>query len=357
MSIVERHDVIQTSLVISDTKKRIKAIEEDKHAWEELNWQQRAEVVKNLRMLHINGERQKANTSIDHQKMIKAEYTETWTGSFGSRQMVNKKTGRKMTATFKADGDEVEDKSLIDIRIYPQMLAGYQALKTKYQYFKINKVSIKFVANSANNLSPIVCRYMPPFFDVSKMKTLDPAYMTKYAESAGSNYGYISIHTPACIIKKGEYSKNGFSTEKGFVMPNLCKDRMLCKFEELGMFLDYGYFIFETRNVSDKQSIIAQISYQIDFYTGYDYEAAENVGANIIEEGEESEGGDVPPGPDEPDNPDDPDDPSEGGDPGDGDGDTEDDGSTIPDQPSGNTKPSGQPPKGRSGFVSKKFKK
>ena len=116
------------------------------------------------------------------------------------------------------------------------------------------------------------------------------------------------------------------------------------------MFLDYGYFIFETRNMSDKQSIVAQISYQIDFYTGYDYESAENAGANIIEDGEESEGGDVPPGPG-PDDPDNPDDPSEGGDPEDGDGDTEDDGTTIPDQPSGSTKPNGQPPKGRSGLL------
>lgn len=356
MSIVERHDVIQTSLVISDAKKRIKSAEEGKHTWEELTRQERAQVVKNLRMLYTNGVRQKANVSIDHQKMLKAEYTETWTGNFGSRQMVNTKTGRKMNSTFKADGEEVEDKRLIDIRIYPQMLAGYQALKNRYQYFKINKVSIKFVANSANNLSPIVCRYMPPFFDVSKLKTLDPAYMTKYAESAGANYGYISIHTPDCIIKKGEYSKNGFSTENGFVMPNLCRDRMLCRFESLGMFLDYGYFIFETRNVTDKQSIIAQISYQIDFYTGYDYEAAENIGANIIEDGEESEGGDDPSGPggDDPSNPDNPDDPS--GDPGEGDDEDDPDGEDIPDQPS-STKPNAQPAKGRSGFVSKKFKK
>ena len=352
MSIVERHDVIQTSLVINDAKKRIKSIEEDKHAWEELTWQQRDEVIKNIRMININDVRQKANVSVDHQKMLKAEYTETWTGSFGSRQMVNKKTGRKMNATFKADGEDVEDKSLIDIRIYPQMLAGYQALKNKYQYFKINKVSIKFVANSASNLSPIICRYMPPFIEISKLKTMDPAYMTKYAESAGSNYGYISIHTPGCIIKHGKYSESGFSTANGFIMPNLCKDRMLCGFESQGMFLDYGYFIFETRNVSDAQSIIAQINYQIDFYTGYDYEAAENAGANIIEDGEV----DPPaPGP----GPDDPseggDDPSEGGDPEDGD--TEDDGQTIPDQPSGSTKPNGQPPKGRSGLFSKKFKK
>ena len=277
MSIVKSHDIIQSSANIRGLKKQLNELQDGKVSAIDFSGQDCERVIKDLNALERLTIRQKASLAISHQKILKAQYTETWNGDLGNgKQTFTDKLGRKLNFSYQPQRKSIPSEWIF-FPIYPQMLSGYQALKKKYQYFKINKVDIKFVANTANNLSPIICRYMPPIPIVEDLNDIDTRYITKYAESIGSTYGNISIHVPPCLIKKGEYDKVGNFTmgTNGFCMPQLCKDRMITLFEKQQMYLDYGYFIFETRNVSEHQSIIVQLNYQLDFYSGYDYEAAE----------------------------------------------------------------------------------
>ena len=115
----------------------------------------------------------------------------------------------------------------------------------------------------------------------------------------GTNYGFLSVHLPPCLVKVGEYVETADKEvvftfgEKGYCLPGLCKDRCVTNFKDFNQYLDYGYLIFETRNISDFQSAVVQIHYYIDFYTGYDYEAAE-MGATFGPGGDEEGGDDDP---------------------------------------------------------------
>lgn len=276
MSIVKRHDIVQTSFLLKDVKSKVAQIEKDKTAWTDLGAKEREILLENLHKAELNAIRQHANISIDHQKMLKSEFTETFSEDITSDQSWR-------------------------LFVIPQNFYGFRALKNKYQYFKLNKVSVKFVANTANNLSPIVCRYLPPMAkEFTKKDPLNTRFITKYAESAGTNWGFSSIHLPPCLIKTGKYGApvNGnkpFTAESCY--PNLCKDRLITCFEDFNQYIDYGSFIFETRNET-KQSVMVQLHYYIDFYTGYDFEAAAiendilNGGDGEIDDGSEEEGGD-----------------------------------------------------------------
>lgn len=298
MSLVKSHDIIQTNLHMTSSKNVIKKLEDGKHEWNELSSSDRERIVSNLHKNEINAIRQQSNLSIDHQKMIRSEFTETWIGSLGTydeiklRQQELKRMKKPKDRTMYVFGtnDDEDDSSdvtkhidFLGIELIPGDLSGFNAMKNKYQYFKVNKMSVRFVANTASNLSPIVCRYIPP---VAKYANLDDMnkdvesdklnldYITKYSESAGTNYGYVSIHCPPCLIKIGQYTKEGFIYgDTGMCLANLCTDRIITDYKDFNQQIDFGTFIFESRNMN-YQSVIAQISYQIDFYTGIDYEAA-----------------------------------------------------------------------------------
>lgn len=283
MSVVKRHDVVQTSLLMSDRKQEVNKILKDLHSGGEAAWQQRDRLIKDLHATEVNSVRQHASLAIDHQKLCKAEFTESWTGSLGLSK--ESKRHRKLFV-FRTPVSEEKEPTfyVLGLDLIPSRLAGFQAMKKKYQYFKINKISVKFVANSATNLAPIICRYVPPMPKYANLddmdkdiqsNTLDLEYVTKYAESKGSDYGFISIHCPPCLIKVGQFDKEGEFTygENGMCMANLCKDRCICDYAKYNQQLDFGTFIFESRNLNE-QNIIAQVHYQIDFYTGVDFEAA-----------------------------------------------------------------------------------
>lgn len=342
MSIVKRHDVIQTSLLLKSASKDLSKVEEDKHAWSDLDWQERNVALKKLHTKEVNAVRQHANLSIDHQKMLKAEFTETLTVEFGKRKTtVGFKNGKGEMLTFRAGEDDSATAAdyFYPFFINPNAFAGFKSLKDEYQYFKFNKISVRFVANTANNLSPIICRYLPPIPKVDNLDTfsklaIDTSYITKFGESAGTTYGFSSIHCPPCLIKTGEYKENAdkemvFSFgETGTCMPNLCRDRLVTDYMDFNQYLDYGYFIFETRNITDYQSAVIQLHYYIDFYTGYDFGAAK-YGTTFIPGGED--GGDDPAGPTDPE---------------------EDHEHEVPD-----TTPTGPGPQPKGGMVRKSYKK
>lgn len=307
MSIVKRHDVVQTSLVMTDRKQRVAELEKGKSSWSEFSWQERNELLKELHTTEINAVRQHANLAVDHQKMLKAEFYDTWTATVGAAKQavlkVNKKVfnGKHLNLKIVTEDGESDDSDkdqaeyVTYINATPTSINGFQALKKKWQYFKINKVSVSFVSNSANNLSPIVCRYMPPMGKEGDVAKLNADYVTKYAESVGTTSGFMSIHCPPCLVKKGEFDKNGEFKygENGYCLPGLNKDRMLCSYEDDKFYLDYGTFIFESKNIGTTQNIIAKFHYVIDFYSGYDYDSA-----SILDGGDDN-GDDTPSGDDD----------------------------------------------------------
>ena len=293
MSIEKRREIIERDFLIQTEKESMKKILADKSRWTELTEKERAEVVECLHMNAVANARQRAALSVDHQKTLHSEGSENWFGNLAKPSQDDeqnddsqnddsveaKRFKRYRPVIVKADNAFTSSKLVL--MFTPSLLGNFASYSKRYQYFRINKISVKFVANSANNLSPIICRYIPPMPDVDNIdalnkKNLETMFITKYAESAGTNWGFISINTPGCLIKTGKYDSEGeFHYDKVIqCQPQLCTDRIICNYKDLNQYIDYGYFMFESRNDS-AQSFIAIVSYKIDFYSGYDFDSAQ----------------------------------------------------------------------------------
>lgn len=287
MTLLSRSDVVQHALRVRNERNALKKLEDGKISCKDFTDLEAEEVLENLRSVEENRERQKAMISIDHQKYLQGDYQDLWTTTLGSPSRASlkingrvfkglnmyKMVNRKIQLHSLKD-DEPEQKAYYAvIPLTPVNMAAFINLRKKYQYFRINRIAVNFVSNSATNLSPILCKYIPP--TIRSMQG-DPNFYTKVAESAGTKEGYMSIHTPPCLMKQlrvtvDQNENKYYSVET--VIPELKTGRLCCDYNENEWYLDYGAFYFETKNHALEQDIIMRVHYKIDFYTGYDYES------------------------------------------------------------------------------------
>lgn len=307
MTLLSRSDVVQQALRIRNERNALKKLEEGKISCKDFTEAESDNLLENLRSLEENRERQRANISIDHQKYLQGDYLDLWTDTLGSQNgSCLKINGRKFQGLkmYKVVNKKIQLHNLKDdeptqpvtytiIPLTPVNMNGFINLRKKYQYFRINRIAVNFVSNSATNLSPILCRYIPP--TIRNMQG-DANFYTKVAESAGTHEGYMSIHTPPYLMKQLQVTvdeeENKYYTVES-VVPELKTGRACCDYDENQWYLDFGAFYFETKNQTVQQDIIMKVHYKIDFYTGYDYESyvysPENFPYNPYEEIEEPE--------------------------------------------------------------------
>lgn len=307
MTLLSRSDVVQQALRVRNERNALKQLEEGKISCKDFTEAESDKLLENLRSLEESRERQRANISIDHQKYLQGDYLDLWTDTLGSQNgSCLKINGRKFQGLkmYKVINKKIQLHNLKDdepaqpvtytiIPLTPVNMNGFINLRKKYQYFRINRIAVNFVSNAATNLSPILCRYIPP--TIRNMQG-DANFYTKVAESAGTHEGYMSIHTPPYLMKQlqvtvDEEENKYYMVES--VVPELKTGRACCDYDENQWYLDYGAFYFETKNQAVQQDIIMKVHYKIDFYTGYDYESyvysPENFPYNPYEEIEEPE--------------------------------------------------------------------
>lgn len=111
--------------------------------------------------------------------------------------------------------------------------------------------------------------------------------ITKFAESAGSNSGYLSVHNPYYLIQTGKEVTKDNVTE--WVLEDtwpILSDQILISNYKKTQKVSYGSLIFECKNMpsANPQSILAKVTFTFDFYSGIDYN-------NVVSDGQ-SDGGD-----------------------------------------------------------------
>ena len=290
MTLLSRSDIVQQALRVRNERNALKKLEDGKISCKDFNEAESDNLLENLRSLEEGRERQRANISIDHQKFLQGDFLDLWTDTLGVQEGSNLKiNGRKFQGLrmYKVINRRIQLHKLKDdeddeptqpvtytiIPLTPVNMNAFINLRRRYQYFRINRIAVNFVSNSATNLSPILCRYIPP--TIRNMQG-DANFYTKVAESAGTHEGYMSIHTPPFLMKQlgvtVDQEENKYYMVNS-VVPEVKTGRACCDYDENQWYLDYGAFYFETKNLAVRQDIIMKVHYKIDFYTGYDYES------------------------------------------------------------------------------------
>ena len=287
MTLYSRSDVVQQALRIRNERNALKKLEENKISCKDFSEAESDKLVENLRSLEEGRERQRANISIDHQKYLQGDFLDLWTDTLGNQNgSCLKINGRKFQGLkmYRVINKKIQLHNLKSdepaqpiyytiIPLTPVNMNAFLNLRKRYQYFRINRIGVNFVSNSATNLSPILCRYIPP--TIRNMQG-DANFYTKVSESAGTHEGYMSIHTPPYLMKQLEVTVDEQENKYyrvGTVVPELKTGRACCDYDETQWYLDYGAFYFETKNLTVQQDIVMKVHYKIDFYTGYDYES------------------------------------------------------------------------------------
>lgn len=275
MTVVKQNDIIKTAMILEDEMCKINEFLKGKLAPGDLTQQEKNTVCKLYRDKIKNELRNEYNLCVDHQKMARYDFNDTWAGEVqpdtttGTRiRLFNTKRQEASTADY-----------YHEIELLPENITGFVNLRKKYQFFHINKISVHFVANSANNLTPIICKYLPPMSSEPTGAEIDQ--ITKYAQSVGQIEGYMSVHSPYYLVQTYQVDDNGkVSTKIDSTFPVMYNQILKTDYENLYK-INYGKFLFECKNIlgENAQNFIVRVNYEVDFYTGIDYDNVEVGGA------------------------------------------------------------------------------
>lgn len=290
MSILKENDAMHTALRLENETADIREVLHGKQSPGQLSQKEKDSVSKLFRDRFKNRTRLLYNLSVDHQKYVSCDFVDAWSGDISS-------SGLQMARRGMRSEEDAGNKYSV-ISLTPAEMTTFVNMKGRYMYFKINKISATFVSNSAMNLTPITCKYLPPLGREESETEIDQ--ITKFAESYGTTEGYISVHNPFYLLKNVD--KNGKVTS---VNPVLYDNMMLCNYSK-SVRPDYGKLIFECKNVLQENSVqtfLVRVTYNIDFYSGIDYDnipieiEPDDKPDNGEESGEEEESGDEKPEP------------------------------------------------------------
>lgn len=261
MSILKENDTMHTALRLENETADIKELLHGKQSPGQLSQKEKDSVSKLFRDRFKNRTRLLYNLSVDHQKYVSCDFLDAWSGDISS-------SGVKMARRgMRSEEEEVSENRFSVIPLTPAEMTTFVNMKNRYMYFKINKISATFVSNSAMNLTPITCKYLPPLGREAEEEEIDQ--ITKFAESYGTTEGYISIHNPFYLLEN--VNSEGVVTS---VNPILYDNMMLCDYSK-SIKPDYGMLIFECKNMLKENSVqtfLVRVTYNIDFYSGIDYD-------------------------------------------------------------------------------------
>lgn len=259
---------------IQGEKERCKKIIQEKQDWQDISGDQREKILSSQRAQLITADRKNICLTMDHMILDKKEFKDEWIVNFGkSKGRKCSHGGVKCTVRHRILRKAEEGSGEIAvIPIDPMQVNGFINLRSKYQYFQISKVDIRFSSNKSMNFAPILCKYFPPGTPIPEDH--DPNYFAQLTKTAVAKGGdaYMSLFKPRCNVQFNIGSVNSSSkTSKAtwVEMPYMSNTLMRANYDESRFALDYGYFIFVNRS-SDPNQILATTEYKIDFYSGID---------------------------------------------------------------------------------------
>lgn len=163
---------------------------------------------------------------------------------------------------FRLEGDSKE--ILIDLN----KLRGFQSLKYKWLFFKLNKIELQAkVTRETDGLGFFQCQYCPPCYYMAHYTP----FLSKSCESNNQTLNY-SISKPYYVVRNAFHGRIDLNdpnylqiVKQNTVVSSSLQDNIfVSSFNYDITFLDYGSFIFRSE---ESKNLKARLIYSFTFYT------------------------------------------------------------------------------------------
>lgn len=267
MTYIHNKDIAYAVLSLRDVKETINEILKDSKYWDDLSEEDRCKLVYKFRTRMIRGENLEYMATYYSFKRSETETYEIFTGSIGKKAVL---THAKSGIDVFQSNDPAE---AIALNLDLNQVDAFKNMKAQWLYFKLQAVEVEFRNNSKASFIPILCHYLPPCYEYvehatsftnntvvasgtkEEKKTIaDPFYVVRFADSGvkldPSSPDYIDV------VRKSTYPVSG-----------LQKNMYVANFNTEKIFLDYGKFVFTTKNLDNIQDIIVRVKFDFVFLT------------------------------------------------------------------------------------------
>lgn len=267
MTYIHNKDIVYGILSLRDIKEKVNQIMKNSKYWDDLSIDDRDKLVYKFRTRMIRGEILEYMATYYSFKQSETETFEIYTGSIGKKAVLTHLKSNVNVFTSE------EPSESISLNIDMNQIDTFKNMKNQWLYFKLQCIDVEFRNNSKASFVPILCHYLPPCYEYvdhsinftnntvvasglkEEKKTIaDPFYIVRMADSD------VKLNPTAAdyieTVRKSTYPVSG-----------LQKNMYVANYNTEKLYLDYGKFVFTTKNLENTQDIIIKVKFNFAFMT------------------------------------------------------------------------------------------
>lgn len=267
MTYIHNKDIVYEILSWREAKRKINEIIKDSKYWDDLSMEDRDKLVYKYRTKMIRSENLSYMATYYSFKRTEMETVEIFSGTIGKKaQLTQLKTNAKVF-------ESTEPADAISLNIDLNNIDAFRNMKTQWLYFKLQCVEVEFRNNSKATFIPILCHYLPPCYEcvdhtVSFTNNTVVAAGTKEETKTLADPYYI-VRMADCGIKLDPAAEDYIENvrKNTFPVSGLQREMYVSNYNTERMYLDYGKFVFTTKNLENTQDVVIKVRFNFVFLT------------------------------------------------------------------------------------------
>lgn len=267
MTYIRNKEVVFSIIQLKECEDKIDNMTKDVKYWDDLTMEQRAQLVYKYKTSMLRKENLDFQATYYSFKQTNIDTCEIFTGSIGRAPSVTHvKSNRVLYRS-----DEPSDKISLDIDL--NKIDAFKNMKNQWLYFKLQNIEIEFRNNSKASFIPVLCHYLPPCYEYVEHTT---SFINNTVIASGTGAEVKTIADPCYIVRMVEPGRtlnpdaeNYLDDVREYTYPvsGLQKDMYVANYNLEKLYLDFGKFVFETKNLDNVQDIIITARFNFNFFT------------------------------------------------------------------------------------------
>ena len=267
MTYIRNKEVVFSILQLKECQAKIDKMTQDAKYWDDMTMEERAQLVYKYKTSMLRKENLDFQATYYSFKQTNVDTYEIFTGSIGKKpSLTHVKSNRVLYQS-----SEPSESITLDIDL--NQIDAFRNMKAQWLYFKLQNVEIEFRNNSKASFIPVICHYLPPCYELVYHST---SLVNNAVVASGTSAEVKTIADPCYIVRMVEPGKdldpdadNYHKAVREITYPvsGLQKDMYVANYNLEKMYLDYGKFVFETKNLDNVQDIIITAKFNFNFYT------------------------------------------------------------------------------------------
>ena len=260
MTYIHNKDVVEDIMQIEILKQQNDEILKKVRTWDEIPMEVRDNICYRDKTIKIKQDLLDLKEVYHFFKQTTVDTCEIFTGTLGNDNfsIKNIKNNKELK------GEKGASQLNLDIDLND--VDAFKNMKSKWLYCKLCSIEIEFRNNSKASFVPILCHYLPPCYECVKHSN---SFVVNSVIADGTQPTSFVLGNPYYIIRILKPTSDDLNNprENSIPISGLQRDMFIANYDTTNTFIDFGKFIFYTKNPDVQQDVLINLKLSFKFLT------------------------------------------------------------------------------------------